>query len=128
MSDLSTTSTLLHSSESLIVQAVEWMKLGVEAMGALIIAIGMVVAVRGFIHVMLGNGERDFLAVRLALARYLALALEFQLAADILATAISPGWEQIGQLGAIAVIRTGLNYFLMREMEMEQAATSRQEA
>lgn len=120
--------TLLHSSESLIIVTVEWLKLGVEAIGALVIAIGMVVAIRGFIRVMLGNGASDFSAVRLSLARYLALALEFQLAADILATAISPGWEQIGQLGAIAVIRTGLNYFLMREMEMEQAATSRQEA
>ena len=129
MSDLtSPASTLLHSSEGLIVHAVEWLKLGVEAMGATIIAIGMVVAVSGFIRVMLGNGENDFPAVRLSLARYLALALEFQLAADILGTAISPGWEQIGQLGAIAVIRTGLNYFLMREMEMEQASPIRTEA
>jgi uncharacterized membrane protein len=113
---------LLHSSESVLVQGVEWLKLGVEGMGALIIAIGMVVAVIGFIRVMLGNGESDFPMVRLSLARYLALALEFQLAADILGTAISPGWDQIGQLGAIAVIRTALNYFLTREMTMEQAS------
>ncbi len=122
------TLSLLHSSESVIIQGVEWLKLGVEAMGALIIAIGMLVAVIGFIRVMLGNGASDFPMVRLSLARYLALALEFQLAADILATAISPGWEQIGQLGAIVVIRTALNYFLMHEMTMEQAASARQQA
>jgi uncharacterized membrane protein len=52
--------------------------------------------------------------------RYLSLALEFQLGADILATAMAPGWEQLGKLGAIAVIRTGLNFFLMRETQ-EQA-------
>ena len=53
--------------------------------------------------------------------RYLALALEFQLGADILSTAIAPSWEQIGKLGAIAVIRTALNYFLMREMSEDRA-------
>jgi uncharacterized membrane protein len=59
-------------------------------------------------------------AIRLVLARYLALALEFQLGVDILSTAIAPSWQQIGKLGAIAVIRTGLNYFLSREMESER--------
>ena len=38
-----------------------------------------------------------------------ALAFEFKLAADILSTAIAPSWDQIGKLGAIVVIRTGLN-------------------
>ena len=55
------------------------------------------------------------------LARYLALALEFQLGADILSTAVAPTWNEIGQLGAIAIIRTALNYFLSREMKDEQA-------
>lgn len=62
----------------------------------------------------------SFTAVRLSLARYLALALEFQLGADILSTAIAPSWEQIGQLGAIAIIRTLLNFFLSREMNEQQ--------
>lgn len=118
---------LLQSSEHFLVQAVEWLQLCVEAMGALIIGVGVIVALLGFIRTLLANGENDFFAVRLSLARYLALALEFQLGADILATAISPGWEQIGMLGAIAVIRTALNYFLMREMAMESAATSSQQ-
>ena len=51
------------------------------------------------------------------LASYLALALEFQLAADILATAIGPTWNQIGRLAAIAFIRTALNYFLAKEIK-----------
>jgi uncharacterized membrane protein len=61
-------------------------------------------------------------SIRLTLARYLALALEFQLGADILSTAIAPSWDQIGKLGAIAVIRTLLNYFLTREMREERGA------
>ena len=40
--------------------------------------------------------------------------------ADILSTAIAPSWQQIGKLGAIAVIRTGLNFFLSKEMESER--------
>ena len=79
------------------------------------------VAVVAFARAALGGRSRDYTSVRLVLARYLALALEFQLGADILSTAIAPSWEEIGQLGAIAVIRTGLNFFLTREMETERA-------
>ena len=57
-----------------------------------------------------------FTDVRLQLGRYLALALEFELGADILSTAVSPSWDEIGKLGAIAVIRTALNFFLTREL------------
>jgi uncharacterized membrane protein len=50
---------------------------------------------------------------------WLALALEFQLAADILSTTISPSLEALGKLAIIAVIRTFLNYFLTKELETE---------
>jgi uncharacterized membrane protein len=62
----------------------------------------------------------DFTEIRLTLARYLGLALEFELGADILGTAVSPSWDQIGKLGAVAVIRTGLNFFLSMEMQQER--------
>jgi len=55
--------------------------------------------------------------IRLSLGRTLALALEFLLGADILKTAVAPTWDDIGQLAAIAVLRTGLNYFLERELQ-----------
>ena len=45
------------------------------------------------------------------------LALEFALAADIVRTAIAPTWDDIGHLGAIALIRTILNYFLEKDMQ-----------
>ena len=67
-----------------------------------------------------GQKPADFNAIRLVLARYLAMALEFQLGADILSTAVAPTWNEIGKLGAIAVIRTTLNYFLSREMQEER--------
>lgn len=55
--------------------------------------------------------------VRLRLGRWLALALEFLLAADILRTAVAPTWSEIGQLAAIATIRTALNFFLQIEID-----------
>lgn len=55
--------------------------------------------------------------VRLRLGRWLALALEFLLAADILRTAVAPSWSEIGQLAAIATIRTALNFFLQLEID-----------
>jgi uncharacterized membrane protein len=102
--------------------AVQWLRLGLEAVGAIIVAIGGVRGIVGLVSRLTGPVEQSFGAVRLTLARHLSLALEFQLAADILSTAIAPSWDQIGKLGAIAVIRTGLNYFLAREMAGEAGA------
>jgi uncharacterized membrane protein len=36
---------------------------------------------------------------------------------------ISPSWQDIGQLGAIAVIRTFLNFFLERDLEDAEKAS-----
>ncbi len=59
--------------------------------------------------------------VRLRLGRWLAVALEFELAADILRTAVAPTWDEIGQLAAIVVLRTVLNYFLQQEIDKAEA-------
>jgi len=61
--------------------------------------------------------------IRITLGRWLALALELALAADILRTVMIPTWDEIGKLGAIVVLRTVLNYFLEREIEQEQKKT-----
>jgi uncharacterized membrane protein len=58
--------------------------------------------------------------IRITLGRWMALALELALAADILRTVMIPTWDEIGKLGAIVVLRTVLNYFLEREIEQEQ--------
>ena len=66
---------------------------------------------------------KSYESVRLQLGRFLALGLEFLLGADILATAVSPTFDEIGKLAAIATIRTALNYFLGQELERERRAT-----
>lgn len=111
--------------EQTVQSAVEWLRLLIETLGALVIAAGIVIAVAGLLrHMAVRRGE-DFTTIRLAFARYLALALELQLGADILSTAIAPTWDRIGKLAAIAIIRTALNFFLSREMKEEQGKEHR---
>lgn len=104
-----------------------WVALGVEGAAALFIALGAIEALSRTLPSVLFRRE-SFGRKRLAwllFARWLVLALEFELAADILRTAISPSWDAIGQLGAIAVIRTFLSYFLSRDMEEARDAAER---
>ena len=53
------------------------------------------------------------------------MALEFELAADILRTAVAPTWSEIGQLAAIAALRTALNFFLQREIDGAEQRAAR---
>lgn len=106
-----------------VINSVLWLKLAVETVGAVIIGLGVFTSIYRFARALIPPQFERYNEIRLSLARYLALALEFQLGADILSTAIAPSWEQIGKLGAIAIIRTGLNYFLSREMQEERRGT-----
>ncbi|HEY0644068.1 MAG TPA: DUF1622 domain-containing protein [Nocardioides sp.] len=91
----------------------------VEAAGAAVIFIGAAIAVVQFVRVLLTRAPERFTGVRLTLGRFLALGLEFQLASDVLRTAIAPSFEELGKLAAVAAIRTALNFFLARELREE---------
>jgi uncharacterized membrane protein len=118
----------VERADNLVLTAAQWLRLALEGSGAVIIGIGFAIAAVLFIRSLFTGGDRTFTPIRLVLARHLALALEFQLGADILSTAVAPTWDQIGKLAAIAIIRTGLNYFLSREMADEQLAITHQAA
>ena len=60
---------------------------------------------------------------RMIFGGWLVVALEFQLAADIVGTIISPTTAHLVELGAIAFIRTFLNYFLNKELVEERELT-----
>jgi uncharacterized membrane protein len=62
---------------------------------------------------------------RMQFGGWLVVALEFQLAADIVATIVSPTYEHLIQVGVVAVIRTFLNYFLSKEL-VEEGEISKQ--
>ena len=82
--------------------------------GSVVIFIGVVWAVLGALRA--GFGPH----VPRRIVGHMALGLEFQLASDILATAVAPTFEEVQLLAAIVVIRTVLNYFLQKELEREQ--------
>jgi uncharacterized membrane protein len=92
--------------------------LGVEAIAVIIIAYGALEAfVKSVWHVVQGRsiaGWRKQLLVDFGV--WLLLGLQFALAADIVRSVISPSWNDIGQLAAIAAIRTFLNHFLERDL------------
>jgi uncharacterized membrane protein len=108
--------SLPEGLEAAVSAAASWLKLGIEAVSVAIILVAMLIALGRLVAPFLGRRAGD---VRTGLARALSLALEFQLAADIVGTAISPDWDQIGKLAAVAAIRTFLNYFLQRELATE---------
>ncbi|MCX2926285.1 DUF1622 domain-containing protein [Streptomyces sp. NEAU-W12] len=95
----------------------------IESAGAVVIFAGAVWAFWQFVSSgVRGRGQgAEFNRIRLRLGRFLVLGLEFQLAGDVLRTAVAPSFTEIGQLAAIAAIRTALNYFLGREIAQENA-------
>jgi uncharacterized membrane protein len=92
----------------------------VEAVAAIVITVGAVEAVIGLLNPAGRDPAKPFKRKKMIWLRFgvwLLLGLEFELAADIVRTAIAPSWTDIGQLAAIALIRTFLNYFLERDVE-----------
>jgi uncharacterized membrane protein len=111
---------MFEHSEHLVRLSVEWLRLVVEALGALVILVGLVATLRVLVRTFTTDRDVGFGQARITFARFLTLALELQLAADVLSTSVSPSWDQIGKLAAIAVIRTALNFFLTQEMKEEE--------
>jgi len=92
---------------------------GIEAAAGIIIAFAAIEASLKVLHLFIHRSDMQTNKeeIRLHLGRWLALAIEFELAADILRTAMTPSWNEIGQLAAIIVIRTALNFFLQKEID-----------
>lgn len=115
-------------SEESLRNAVDVLVRLVEAAGAVVIVVGAAIGFARFlIWLVRRQGTGGFTSVRLDLGRFLVLGLEFQLAGDILRTAIAPTFEDLGQLAAVAAIRTALNYFLAKEIKEEQAEIAREQ-
>ncbi|MFN3431486.1 MAG: DUF1622 domain-containing protein [Candidatus Sericytochromatia bacterium] len=98
----------------------------VELLAALVITLAVLKAtaqaLATYFRLPMGRPKEE---IRLHLGRWLALALEFTLAADILETAVAPTWDDIGKLGAIIVLRTLLNHFLQRDVEHAESRGAR---
>ena len=111
----------MEAVEGVLTSVVLWLRLGAEAISTVLVGIGIVIGTYRLVRLGEVPTRTNYLRVRLTIARFLVLALEFQLAADIMATAVSPSWEQLGKLGIVAVIRTFLAFFVEREMKGSEA-------
>src|SRR6516225_596822 len=90
----------------------------IDAMALIVVAIGTAEAFFTGLWAAFpaSTSHRRFREILVRYGRWLVAGLTFQLAADIIATSIAPSWQEVGQLGAIAVIRTFLNHFLERDL------------
>ena len=101
----------------------------IDAVALVVILIGTVEVIVGIVRLSFGTRSHELMRdTWLSYARWLVAALTFQLAADIIETSISSSWETIGRVGAIAVIRTFLNYFLDRDLEEVRARQKQRSA
>ncbi|HKD52646.1 MAG TPA: DUF1622 domain-containing protein [Steroidobacteraceae bacterium] len=107
----------------LLIRITEPITVAIDAIALLAIVVGTVeVAAKAARAVFRPMSDPDRRDTWLRYARWLVAALTFQLAADIIETSVSTDWQTIGRVGAIAVIRTFLNYFLERDVELQQRA------
>jgi uncharacterized membrane protein len=114
----------------------EWLVVVTEPVTTAIDALALLAIVVGTFEVLVKMVRAAFkplpdLEAReawLRYARWLVAALTFQLAADIIESSVTTSWQTIGRLGAIAVIRTFLNYFLERDVEQQQRACESEQA
>ena len=94
----------------------------IEAAAVIVVVFGAAEAFLGLLRLVLkpaaGHGVRKRIWRRFG--TWLLLGLEFALAADIVQSVLSPTWEDIGELAAIAAIRTFLNYFLEKDLENDK--------
>ena len=108
--------------EELIVRFAEIAQTAAETAAVIVVTFGTLEAFLKLVWIAVTpsatHGERKAIWRRFGV--WLLLGLEFALAADIIGSVVSPTWQDIGELGAIAVIRTFLNYFLERDLENAQ--------
>ena len=98
----------------------DWALRGAVLLDGVAVIIVLVAALWNSSVAALGLVRRDPAAgierVRGRLSRWLALALELLIGSDIIRTAVSPTWADLGQLAVVIAIRVALEFTLMREL------------
>jgi uncharacterized membrane protein len=120
--------------ESTIVATVTYLTQALDTIALLMIAAGAVKALADIAAAFMRRQMADaqLRTIFIGFARWLVAALTFQLGSDIAATTVAPGWDELGRLAAVAVIRTFLTFFLDRDLDKardeQQAQGERKQA
>ncbi len=97
----------------------DWAVILFEVLGVLVMLAGVPLSI--VMAVIAARRHRGASGVVTALRRWIGLAillgLELLVAADIIKTLVAPGFEDVGVLGIIVVIRTVLSFALQIEIE-----------
>ena len=120
LTDAGMRESLLHAQFGPLVSALEWIAVGISFLAILIMLIGMVRFVVGFLRAetVRDSGERvrGINTERVELGRYILSALEVFIVSDIIHTVISLSLESLLFLGFLVLIRSAISFFLDREM------------
>ncbi|CUH33003.1 hypothetical protein JSE7799_00961 [Jannaschia seosinensis] len=113
--------SFLHEQLDWLVTALEWGVVTIDVFACLILVIGAVRFIVGFLHaeitrdsmqrVRIVNGER------VELGRYILGGLELLIVSDIIHTALSLAMIDLVFLGLLVIIRSLISFFLDRELE-----------
>jgi uncharacterized membrane protein len=108
----------MMSLEQYFKEIASLLALVIEGTAVVVVAFGALQALMRVVSLAVTTGQdlRAAKTIWLGFAAWIVLSLEFALAADIIRTAIAPTWQDIGQLAAIAAIRTALNYYLEKDI------------
>ncbi|HEY1140460.1 MAG TPA: DUF1622 domain-containing protein [Lysobacter sp.] len=110
----------MESTREVLHGLAEWAVLLVDVMAVAVAVFGSIVTFIAGARWLLSPAYAASVPIRVIwvwYARWLVAALTFLLAADIIETTIAPSYEDLIRLGAIAVIRTFLNYFLDKDLQ-----------
>ena len=118
--------TFAELVEQLLVPLATATRLLLECLSVLTVLVGLLATARGTLAGCRRRlPRRPSNSARVSFGSWLALALEFQLGADIVFTTINPSGQHLVQLAVVAVIRTFLNVFLGRDISAEEARDRR---
>lgn len=104
---------LLHHVEGIFSIIVQYGVILIECAGVMILMSTAIKSIRGYI-----KHDPD---VRLALAKGIALALEFKLGGEVLRTVIVREWSELLILGAVILLRGALTLIIHWEIKNEES-------
>jgi uncharacterized membrane protein len=104
--------------EAWLINTIAYIVPVIEACGALVIVIEVARTIIRYLVSCFRPDCNVLSPLRIRLGQAMVMGIEFQVAADILRTAMAPTWNDILLLAALIAIRTVLNYLLERELQV----------
>ena len=112
--------TILHGDLHAVVIALEWFASITDLLGCIILAIGALRFMIGFVRAEISRDEmkrmRGVNTERVELGRYILAGLELLIVSDIIHTALSLAMADLVFLGLLVIIRSLISFFLDREL------------